>query len=270
MKNESDDLRLGRKSVTVLIEHLESKETDSRIRQLLFEHGLDSRYIGPNKLSRLGNVFHPLVNADANDSEMREAIELIETVARTALESVESSADIWGGQYQSEQAKATYDSFQHALRADGLDLIGGRVAPFISPSVDIGKEQGLLESRLHHYQFDIASNHLEQASDNAARGQWEAANGQIRSFLEALCNSVVSWIYQGDGSPPSQGQARKHLAKVGFLNTEESDLLKALFQVLHGQGSHAGTSSSDDCHRRLLMAVAMSNYFLDRLDGWGG
>ena len=234
----------------------------------MFEHGLDERYSGPNILSRLGNVFHPMVKMDADDSEMKAAIELVETVAKAAWDGIESPDELWIDSHKSEQAKETYDSLQHALRTDGLDLVEGRVAPFISPSVDIAKEQGLLESRLKEREFDVAANHLEQAVDNAARGQWEAANSQVRSFLEALCEAIASRIHQGTDDPPSRGAARKHLADTGFLNAQESELLKALFQVLHGQGGHAGTSSSDDCHRRRLMALAMGNYYLDRLDNW--
>lgn len=266
---EWEIVRLGRRSITVLVEHLHESRTRTQIEHLLFQHELDTRFSGPNILSSLGNVFYPLVGEDADEAEMVRAIGLIEEIAKSLFESAYQTEEDWVGSSRSERDQEIYRQFAEALRADDLDLVEGRVVPFISASVDITKERGLLESRLQLYEFFVASTHLEQAVDNAARGQWEAANGQIRSFLEALCNSIASRIYQGDDSPPSQGQARKYLAAVGFLNSEESDLLKALFQVLHGQGGHAGTSSSDDCHRRLLMAVAMSNYYLDQLNGWG-
>ena len=263
--------RLGTKSIAALVEYLAKENTRAKLNQLLFKHGLDARFSGPNKLSALGNAFYPLAKEDADGSEAERAVGLLESVTIPLFESAyPSEEDIFGSiPTGSERDQDAYERLKASLRADGLDLVEGRVAPFISPSVDIAKEQGLLESRLQQYQFGVAFNHLEHAVDTAARGQWEAANGEIRNFLEALCDSIASRTYQGADSPPSQGEARKHLAKVGFLNFKESELLKALFQVLHGQGGHAGTSSSDDCYRRLLMAVAMSNYYLDRLDGWG-
>ena len=263
-------VRIGRKTISALISHLDETYTNTQLKQLMFELGLDERYSGPNILSRLGNVFHPIAKMDADCNETKVAIELIETAAQDAWNAIDSTDELWIDSHKSERAKRTYDSLQQALRADGLDLVEGRVVPFMSPSVDIAKERGMLESRLQLHKFDIASTHLEQAVDNVARSQWEAANSQIRSFLEALCNSIVSQIYQGSSNSPTQGQARIYMTEVGFLTPEESDLLKALFRVLHGQGGHAGTSSSDDCHRRLLMTVAMSNYYLERLDGWGG
>ena len=242
--------------------------SNSNIKQLLFEHGLDDDYEGSNKLSRLGKVFHPLVKRSVHSSEMKNTIELLEALAKTALDKTKESDDFGISSHAEERARKTYDKFKDALRADGLDLVEARVVPFLSPSVNIGKERGLLESRLRHYKFGVASNHLEQAVDNAARAQWESANGQIRSFLEALCDSITSLTFRGPGNLPSRGKARKNLAEVGFLDVNEAALLKAFFKVLHGEGGHSGTSSSDDCHRRLLMAVSLSNYYLDRLDNW--
>lgn len=139
---------------------------------------------------------------------------------------------------------------------------------FLSPVVEPGKEQGLLESRLIEAGFMDPRKHLDQAVDNAASGNWEAANGQIRTFLEALCDAIAERLHEGGGEAPNGGDARKLMENRGFLSKEESNLLKAFFTVLHGEGAHPGTSSEDDCHRRRLMAVALANYYLDDLDEW--
>ena len=70
MTKPADDAsapKLGRRSLSVMIEWLEANKTNSQIVQLLFRHGLNDRYTGPNILSRLGNVFHPLASSDANE-----------------------------------------------------------------------------------------------------------------------------------------------------------------------------------------------------------
>ena len=267
--SKSNGLQLGRRSISALINVLEAKYTNTQLNQPMFEQGLDERYSGPNILSRLGNVFHPIAKTDADDNEMKAAIELIEMVAKDAWDAIDSADELWIDSSRSERAKETYNSLQQALRADGLDLVEDRIVPFVSPSVDISREQGLLESRLRQHGFEVAANHLEQAVDNAARSNWEAANSQIRSFLEALCDAMASKICEDSGSAPTRGEARQYLAESGLLSPEESELLRSFFKMLHGQGGHAGTSSSDDCHRRRLMAVAMANYYLDRLDDRG-
>ena len=104
--------------------------------------------------------------------------------------------------------------------------------------------------------------------DNAARGNWESANAQLRAFLEGLCDAIAERLYDGDGKPPSRGNARKHLASVGFLNEDEGELLKSFFKVLSGEGSHSGTSAGDDSHRRRLMAFSIANYYIERLQEW--
>lgn len=227
-------------------------------------HGLRSRFSG-NTPPALNAVFLRLLEEHADERELDGAMDLLqEEVTVPAFEAIQS--DEYGDQTENEQQ--VYNSFQNALRADGLDLVEGRVVPFLSPTVDLAREQGGLEARLDDYKFTVTCNHLDQVIDNTAGGNWEAANGQIRSFLESLCNDIVRSICVEDGGAPTGGDARKHLRDVGFLSEKESELLKALFAVLHGEGAHPGTSSEDDSHRRRLMAFAMANYYLDRLNDW--
>ena len=255
--------RLGRKSLSLLVRHLDKSYSRAELTDLLFRNGLGPLGSG-SKLANLSAIFNPLVEADTGEDEIRKSIELLEQeITVPAFEAMQPNE--CGD--QSETAQQLYESFQNALRADGLDLVEGRVVPFLSPAVDPAREQGILESRLDEYGFTVARNLLNQAVDNAAHGNWEAANSQTRSFLEALCGEVAGKPCVG-GESPTRGDARKHLEETGFLNQQESKLLSALFVVLSGEGAHPGTSSEDDCHRRRLMAFAMANYYLERLDGW--
>ena len=254
-------VRLGRRSIAALIEVMVNNKTDTEIEHLLFKHGLNERYSGTSKMSRLGNVLHPLAHDDADNSEIDRIRDLCDEVVGDLIR-----RGIWPG--YSKQDQRSYESFLEALRVDGADLVEGRIVSFLSPSVEPGSEQGVLESRLKRYGIEVASNHLNNALDLASNSKWEPANGEVRSFLESTCEAIAARIYSGPGEPPVRGEARKFLSERGFLNDKESDLLRSLFQVLHGEGGHAGTSSSDDCHRRRLMAVSMANYYLERLDYW--
>ena len=122
-----------------------------------------------------------------------------------------------------------------------------------------------METRLTGLGFSVPLRHLEQANDNAARGNWEAANSQIRACMESLCNELAKQIYDGPGDSPTRGNARKYLEEKEFLSADEAELLKAFFKVLHTSGGHAGASNQDDCHRRRLMAMSLGNYYLERL-----
>ena len=260
---ESTTRRLGSKSIRALIEHLLTY-TRAELDLMIAAHGLKSRFSG-TKPTALNAVFLQLLDEQADADEMGRAIELLEEdVTLPAFGAMQ--ADGYGD--PDNKGRAVYKSFRNALRADALDLIEGRVSPFLSPTVNPAKEQSALESRLDDYGFTVARNQLDQATDNAARGNWEAANGQVRSFLEALCNEIAKSTYIESGDAPTGGAARIHLQKIGFLNEKESGLLKALFAVLNGEGAHPGTSSQDDCHRRRLMAFAMANYYLESFGVW--
>ena len=254
-------VRLGRRSIAALIEVIDHYRTDTEIEHLLFKHGLNERYSGPNKKSRLGNVFHPLAHDNADKSELDNARALCDEVVSDLMD-----RGIWPD--HSEQNQRIYESFRGSLRVDGTDLVEGRIVSFLSPSVEPDREQGVLESRLKQYGFGVASNHLDNALDLASNSKWEPANGEVRSFLESICEAIAAMIYSASGEAPVRGEARKFLTEQGFLNDKESKLLYSLFQVLHGEGGHAGISSSDDCHRRRLMAVSLANYYLERLDYW--
>jgi len=258
-------MKLGRKSIAALVEYLE-KKTRKELDHLLFKYDLGSQDTATSKLQLLGNTLYPLVSEETDETKITGALELFQEIAQSVHDIAYPVKKDWGNIGGSNRYIEIYGQLRQALRADGLDLVEGKIASLFSPSVDVAKEEGLLESRLQKFEFRTASNHLEQAIDNAERGNWEASNGQIRTFLDALCNAIASRMYQGTDSSPSGGEARKYLEKEGFLSHIESELLKALFKVLHGEGSHPGTSSSDDCHRRRLMAVAMANYYLERFE----
>ena len=259
-------MRLGSKSIAALVEYLEPNKTRAEVLQLLRKHGLDPQNPEKSILRFLGDTLYPLTSEETDETKITGVLELFEEIAQSVHDRAHPVEEDWRKPDDSDQYRQIHDQFKQALRVDGLDLVEGRIAPLFSPSVNVAKEQGLLESRLQRFKFRTASNHLQQAIDNAARGNWEASNGQIRAFLDALCNAIASRMYQGTDSPPSGGEARKYLEKESFLSHIESELLKALFKVLHGEGSHPGTSSSDDCHRRRLMAVAMANYYLERFE----
>ncbi len=262
--------RLGRKTLAQLVEHLDNLlKSKAQLKQFLFKHGLAERFSSDqSKLSALQGVFHPIATTD-DQEEVRKAREALEEITTDLYQEIKRQSELeteFGStpEYESND-RVIYDKFQKSLRADGYDLHEGRVVPFLSPSIDVRHEEGILERRLTSLGFAEALKHLEQATDNSDYGNWEAANGQVRSFMESLCNSIAAKLCEGQGTPPSKGDARKLLEEQGFINKDESELLRTFFQVLHPSGAHAGTSSEDDCHRRRLMAIALSNYYLERL-----
>jgi hypothetical protein len=158
------------------------------------------------------------------------------------------------------------DELLAVLRAEGLDIADGGLVPHPSTSASLSAQKGKLERMLESLGFKVAMGHLSQAVDNMARGNWAAANGQTRTFLEAVFDEMAARKWTGTGTSPTAGHARQYLETIGFIDAQlDGPLIKDLFQVLHTEGSHPGLSDQEDSENRLLMAVAIAGRYLARL-----
>jgi len=58
------------------------------------------------------------------------------------------------------------------------------------------------------HNFGTAKGHLEQAMENHARGNWAAANGQLRTFFDSLLDAMAERLDR-TAANLSSGQARR-------------------------------------------------------------
>ncbi len=116
------------------------------------------------------------------------------------------------------------------------------------------EELWAIKARLQRQGLDIALNHLNQAESTFSRREWEAANGQIRSCLEALFNRVAEVRLQ---SKKTGGLARKELENKGILPEREARLVQTFMDVAGEAGSHAGMSSEDEARGRFLAGLGV-------------
>jgi hypothetical protein len=118
--------------------------------------------------------------------------------------------------------------------------------------------------------------HLDQAINAHTRGEWAAANGQGRSFLESLLDETAYLLSPNAPRGQNQGEARRQLlANLAdpFLSrnlNEWSDdgksFVHGVFRRLHPQGAHPGLSDEEDSTFRLHLVLLASRLFLRRLD----
>lgn len=126
---------------------------------------------------------------------------------------------------------------------------------------------------LKQFGFAVPLGHLDQAIDAHARGDWAAANSQIRSFLEGLVSDIAHHIEpQLKGQSPSAENCRALLAERGFLSKDRNEwtvdgknFLNGLFKMLHTDGSHPGLSDEDHSTFRLHLALITGRALLRRL-----
>ncbi|MCU1223924.1 MAG: hypothetical protein JWQ42_2017 [Edaphobacter sp.] len=128
-----------------------------------------------------------------------------------------------------------------------------------------------LHELLRSFTFMIPEGHLTQAVDAHARGDWAAANSQIRTFLESLLDEIaIRWNLDPAGSLTSENR-RSALANIGFLSharnewsSDGKNYINGLFKMLHTEGSHPGLSDEDHCTFRLQVVLITSRMILRR------
>lgn len=154
-----------------------------------------------------------------------------------------------------------------ALRADGYELVSGKIIP-AAPLKMMADSVGYLQVLLRHRNFLVAEGHLIQALDNYQRGNWAACNAQLRALLEEICN-VLYAKHSDEERYLVGGGARKWLEAMGILSGKESEFIQSWFNILHTEGSHPGLSSKEDTRWRLHVTVSTSHWAIMALDKSG-
>ncbi len=105
------------------------------------------------------------------------------------------------------------------------------------------------------------------------RGDWAAANAQMRTFLEGLLDDIARHEFPADVENRKTSENRRTLlAEKGFLSSSRNEMttdgksfFSGLFKMLHSDGSHPGLSDEDHSTFRLHLVLVTSRTVLRRL-----
>lgn len=143
-------------------------------------------------------------------------LSLAEAVVR---EAVAVTREDWRGEAE--------EKFERALARDGYFLTwnqSGKAALRPALPVELGAET---DDEVHHFlekcSFMTSRRHLDQALDAHARGNWEAANGQLRSFMEGLFNEIATTLYPEEAAGKTSANRRALLGDKGFLSKTRNE-----------------------------------------------
>ena len=82
--------------------------------------------------------------------------------------------------------------FNHALAADGFTLEDDGTLRRALPCIaDLPRADDEVHVLLDKLDIGTANGHLDQAIESHSQGNWAAANGQLRTFLEELFNEIA-------------------------------------------------------------------------------
>ncbi|MBA7499435.1 hypothetical protein ES704_02179 [subsurface metagenome] len=242
MTDGTVQLHFSNRTLSYIIETL-SGRTDSQLRGFFFKYGLLNIYTRSGRLTaknrKVTDVFQHLI--DAGDEH---AFDNLNMIVREVLD--DTCAWLKEREYNFSEI---YPELERALNADGFQVHNGELIPLISPTVEPLQEEGLVETLLHKYSFDVAKNHLEQAYDNYLGGNWEASNAALRSFLQDLFDQIAVTIWNDEAIRKDPGgQRRQLLQDKGFIEGDtEARLVSSFFRFASYSGSHPGISNASDC-----------------------
>ncbi|MCB5235521.1 hypothetical protein [Niallia circulans] len=86
---------------------------------------------------------------------------------------------------------------------------------------------------------------------------WEAANGQIRSFLESLFNDLCFIILNKN---KKGGQARIALQNSKILSEEQANYIFSFMKLSHSSGPHPGLSNETETTFRWLGCLSITTF----------
>jgi len=153
-------------------------------------------------------------------------------------------------------------------------LADGTLRRALPIELDLPKADDEVHVLLERYGFAVPKGHLDQGIAAHARGDWAAANGQFRPFMESLFDVIAERLAQGIPLPVPGAQRRIWLANRNpsffFAELNEWDgqgkgFIEAFFRRLHPAGAHPGLSDEDDSTFRLHIVLLVARNLLRRL-----
>ena len=168
------------------------------------------------------------------------------------------------------------ERFVLALARAGYEIDEGQLRPTLPETLDLPAADDEVHELLDRHNFTTPLGHLDQAIDSHGRGNWAAANGQIRSFLESLLDEIAYLTVPGAPQGQHQAEARRQALAGGqtpFLSAnlfecenQGKNLVNGVFKRLNPQGAHPGLSDEEDSTFRLHLVLLLGRLFLRRLD----
>ena len=163
--------------------------------------------------------------------------------------------------------------FRRVLQQDGFVVADGALRPALPADIGLPSIESELMQLLKKHGFSTPKGHLEQAFDAHTHGKWASANGQLRTFIDALLDEIAEKLDPSVRAVGSGQHRRAKLASLGFLSTllnewddDGRGFINGLVRRLHPQGPHPGLSDEDDSTFRLHIVLLTAALLLRRYD----
>lgn len=274
-----EEQRFSRHTIISAAEMMEGKfDTHASLTRQLLK--LDPRLAARCDARTLKDRFNQLIKFFDEDPNRRldngELLwdKFVETAVSWLRPPPETDDAWWMGDAKA-QAETPEAIFRRALELDGFIVSGKTLHRTLPVDVGLPAAQSEVDRLLEKHELTTSKGHLKQALAAHGRGDWAAANSQIRTFLDALLDEIAVKIDPAAASLGSGQPRRTRLASKGFLSRDLNEwddnglgFINGLMKRLHPQGSHPGLSDDDDSTFRLHVVLLTARLMLIRFDTW--
>ena len=117
--------------------------------------------------------------------------------------------------------RGAFDPLIRSLERDGFVIEEGRLRAALPGNLDLPAADDEVHILLDRYALTTPMGHLDQAIDSHGRGNWAAANGQLRTFYESLFDEIALLVDQNAAehdrrnAPAASGKYRASLPEPG-------------------------------------------------------
>ena len=183
-----------------------------------------------------------------------------------------ASTDGYPREFSFDVFREQYPALHRGLERDGFTVEDGQLRRTLPRELDLPAADDEVHTLLDRYGFRVANGHLDQGIAAHVRGDWAAANGQFRPFIENLFDAIAEHL--GAAAVPAGNQRRIWLANrnppffLGTLNEWDGQghgFIEAFFRRLHPAGAHPGLSDEDDSTFRLHLVLLVARNLLRRI-----
>ena len=178
------------------------------------------------------------------------------------------------GEFDFDTFRQSYEALHRGLERDGFSVESGVLRRTLPQVLDLPGADDEVHALLERYRFTVSRGHLDQGIVAHVRGDWAAANGQFRAFIESLFDAIAEHLAAGAPLPPAGHQRRQWLANrnppffVVVLNEwsgQGTGFIEGFYRRLHPAGAHPGLSDEEDSTFRLHLVLLVARSLLRRL-----
>lgn len=238
----------SRRTLAALARFMGTTQTHSDLNSLFYEYELETTDSTGNKQDRSLNFVRGLeqkFQADEGDPIIRKVTEMILNKTSTFSSIIDNHE---------------YQALISTMRLDGFEFAEGRLRPTTPAPAALGPEISVLENDLNQQGMTTASAHYTQAVENFTLGNWEACNGQIRSFVEDFFIGINKSL---TGTTRTNAIASlQDLQSNNYLDQDEFHQFKSFWSGIQDRGPHRGLSDEQEALFRLHVSTSIARYLI--------